>query len=309
MFLRKLLIILMGLFVVVPGGARAGESQDVLVTIRPVHSLVSSVLGDTAEAGLIIEGATSPHNFSLKPSQARSIQQADIIFWIGPALEASLKGPFENLPQTAQVVSLVEAPGLKKLSVREAAADDDHGHDHGHDHDHDEHGVDVHIWLNPDNAIAMVREIERVLSAAYPDKAATYKQNADSSVARLKALRDELSKELDGAKGASYAVYHDGFQYLENAYGLKFAGAVAANEDASASASHVAKLTKSLKEKNVRCLFSENWASPKLTKALAAELNANHNVLNIMGSQFPAGKDQYFETMRALGRDISACFK
>ncbi|MTH95121.1 zinc ABC transporter substrate-binding protein [Roseibium sp. RKSG952] len=126
--------------------AFADEAPKVVTTIKPVHSLAASIMQGVGEPELLINGAASPHGFSLKPSQAADIQSADLVFWIGPELTPSLQKPLQTLGEGADVVALIKAPGVKQLPFREDANfethdhDDDHGDDHGHGDDHaDEH--------------------------------------------------------------------------------------------------------------------------------------------------------------------------
>ncbi|MFN4206798.1 MAG: zinc ABC transporter substrate-binding protein [Agrobacterium albertimagni] len=124
----------------------AAAAPDVVVSIKPVHSLVASIMKGVGEPSLIVEGAASPHTYSLKPSNARALENADLVFWVGPGLEAFLEKPLEALPKNAKVVELEDAPGLTKLPFREGGAFEahDHGEDgeeaHAHGHDDHDHG-------------------------------------------------------------------------------------------------------------------------------------------------------------------------
>jgi zinc transport system substrate-binding protein len=113
----------------------------VVTSIKPVHSLVASVMQGVGEPSLIVDGAASPHNYALKPSQAQMLEQADVVFWVGHELEAFLEKPLETVGAKAKSVELIDAHDLVKLGYREGGAFEAHGHDdeaaHGHGHDHD----------------------------------------------------------------------------------------------------------------------------------------------------------------------------
>jgi zinc transport system substrate-binding protein len=116
----------------------------VVTSIKPVHSLVASVMQGVGEPSLIVDGAASPHNYALKPSQAQMLEQADVVFWVGHELEAFLEKPLETVGAKAKSVELIDAHDLVKLGYREGGTFEAHGHDdeaahdgHGHDHDHD----------------------------------------------------------------------------------------------------------------------------------------------------------------------------
>ena len=119
------------------GSAKADVK--VITSIKPVHSLVSAVMGDVASPKLIMEAGESPHTYSLKPSQARDLQNANIVFWMGNDIETFLEKPIKTVAKNATSVRLTETHGLKKLKFREGGTFDDHGHEDHDDHDHDKH--------------------------------------------------------------------------------------------------------------------------------------------------------------------------
>ena len=119
----------------------------VVASIKPIHSLVSAITEGIGEPILLVKGASSPHTYSLKPSQAKELQEADVIFWMGHDLEAFLENSIDNIAANAMTISLMESDKLTKFNFREGGTFDDHGHDdHGHDKhdDHDDHGDDKH---------------------------------------------------------------------------------------------------------------------------------------------------------------------
>src|SRR5690606_8723107 len=119
------------------GASAANAAPDIVVSIKPIHSLVSSIMQGVGEPALIVEGAASPHTFTMKPSSARAVQGADIVFWMGPGMEAFLEKPLEALASDATVVRLDDVEGLEKLPFREGGAFEAHDHrdDHAHSHD------------------------------------------------------------------------------------------------------------------------------------------------------------------------------
>ena len=126
--------------------AAATADVKVVASIKPVHSLVASVMQGVSEPSLLVKGTGSPHTYSLKPSQAKELQAADIVFWMGHDLEAFLENSIESIAKNAKAVALMDSHGLIKLNFREGGAFDAHGHGHddnGHDK-HDDHGDDKH---------------------------------------------------------------------------------------------------------------------------------------------------------------------
>ena len=135
----------------------ASALDGVVTSIKPIHSLVAGVMGDTGTPHLLVRGAASPHTFALRPSDARALENAKLVFWIGPMLETALDGAIDTLGAGATVVEFADIHDLVKLPLREGGAFETHDHDHDHeehgehehdeagDHDgHDDHHADAH---------------------------------------------------------------------------------------------------------------------------------------------------------------------
>ena len=189
----------------------------VVVSIKPIHSLVSYVMDGVGKPDLIVDGYNSPHGFSLKPSHAKMIEDADLIIWIGEDLEAFLEKPLDAIAKKAVNLEIMDLNGIKKLKFREKnifEGHDDHGHghkekehdDHGHkEKKHDDHGheghahgeYDPHLWLDPVNAKIIIKEIEKQLVKLDPNNSSKYKANSTKAQSELDNLTRDLKKELN----------------------------------------------------------------------------------------------------------------
>ena len=187
----------------------ANAEIKVVTSIKPIHSLASYLMDGVAKPDLIVDGYASPHGFALKPSHAKMLQNADIIFWVGEDLENFLEKPLKSIAKKAEKIELMEIKGLTKLKFRERnifEGHDDHGHkeddhddhakkeddhdDHGHD-DHDGHAhgeFDPHIWLDPINAKAMLNEMAEHLIENDPKNEAKYKNNLANALKEIDKL-------------------------------------------------------------------------------------------------------------------------
>ena len=297
-FLKKAII-----FVIAPLLFSFSAKADIKVvtTIKPLHSLISSVMEGVGEPSLIIEGTSNPHTFVFKPSHAQMLEEADIVFWIGEDLEAFMEKPLDSLADNATKISFMELSSIEKLKFREENIFDDHD-DHGHDdHDghedehegHDDHGhndhdghnhgeFDAHIWLDPSNAIKMVLEISHELSEADPDNAAKYEQNENKTIASLNNLIDEINSSIP--KDASYVVFHDAYQYFENRFGVSSAGALTLNPDVLPGAKQIDAIQDLIQDKNIKCIFSEPQYNPKIIETLAADMKISTGIMDPLGA-------------------------
>ena len=199
----------------------------VVASIKPIHSLVSSVMDGVGQPDVIVDGYNSPHGFSLKPSHAKMIENADLIIWVGEDLEAFLEKPLNTISKKAVNIEIMDLSGIKKLKFREKnifEGHDDHGHghnekkhdDHGHkeakhdDHGHDKHAHgehDPHVWLDPMNAKVIIKEIENQLVKLDPDNSSKYKANSKKAQSELDNLTKNIKSDLKG--NLRFVVFHD----------------------------------------------------------------------------------------------------
>jgi zinc transport system substrate-binding protein len=307
----------------------------VISSIKPVHSLVASVMQGVGEPALIVEGGASPHTYSLKPSQASALQDADVVFWVGHELEAFLEKPLETLGSKATAIALLDADGVTRLPFREGgpfeahAHEGEEGHDHGekadghsHDHDkeaagkkdhshaHDNHaheGLDAHAWLDPRNAAAFADVIAATLSEKDPANAATYASNAAALKQKLAALETEIAATLEPVKGKGFVVFHDAYQYFENRFGISASGSITVTPDVMPGAARVGEIRAKVKELGATCVFSEPQFEPKLVSVVIEGTNARTGVLDAEGGTEPAGTDQYFFLLRNIAKSLRDC--
>ena len=140
---RKLLTL--SVSAVLMGGTALADVPNVAVDIAPVHSLVARVMEGVGEPNLIVQPGASPHEYSLRPSEAAALQDADLIFWIGENLTPWMKDAVGTLATNASVTTLLETDGTTLLDFREGALFEAHDHDHGdEEHGHDDHGDEEH---------------------------------------------------------------------------------------------------------------------------------------------------------------------
>jgi zinc transport system substrate-binding protein len=291
----------------------------VVASIKPIHSLVSAVAQGIVEPTLLVKGAGSPHTYSLKPSQAKELQQADIVFWMGHDLEAFLENSIDNIAMNSIVVPLMESKELAKLNFREGGAFEDHGHDdhdkhddhddHGNDKhdDHDDHGADPHVWLDPINAIVLVEEIKKALISADPKNKPTYEANAKSTIYNLNELIEEIDAELKPVKGRGYIVFHDAYQYFENRFGVSAIGSITVSPEVLPGAERIRELQNKVKELDATCVFSEPQFKPKLVTTVTENTKAGTGVLDPLGASINDGPQLYFTLIRNMASSLKKC--
>ena len=295
----------------------------VVTTIKPVHSLLANVMKGVGEPALIIDGSTSPHNFTLKPSHAKLIEQADIIFWIGKDLETFMEKPLDSIVKNAKIVSFMEMNNIKKLKFREEnifehdeheeheghdeheehESHDEHDEPDGHDHAHGE--FDVHIWLDPSNAKEMVHEIAHELSDIDPANKDKYNANAEATSLALDELINNINQSIN--KDARFVVFHDAYQYFEKRFGISTSGALTLNTDVLPGAKQISDIQNIIKEKTIKCIFSEPQFNPKIIETIAKDTGIKTGIFDPLGANIKSDKDLYFKLINNLAKGLKNC--
>lgn len=293
-----------------PWAAFSAEPR-VVASIKPIHALVAGVMQGVGAPQLLIPGGASPHDYSLRPSDARAIAEAGVVFWVGPDLEGFLVKPLDNAKGKVRSAALLDAPEVTVLPLRQGGAWETHDHGHAaddHDHAHDRQANrDPHLWLDPVNAAAMVQRIAVVLSEIDPAHRADYERNGAALIERLDRLNQQLAVELAPIETRPYIVFHDAYQYLERRYGLDAVGSIVLHPEQRPSAQRVVEIQDRIRSLGVRCVFSEPQFQPALVATVIGDSGARQGVLDPLGAELPAGPDAYFLLLSALSDSLRNC--
>lgn len=290
--------------------ARPAAALEVVASIKPLHSLVAAVMAGTGAPALLLDGAASPHAYALRPSDAKALSAAQVVFLVGGGLETFLDKPLRSLGKGTAVVRMADLPGLTRLPPREGGVweeDGKHGHGHAHAHAHHKDAVDSHMWLDPLNAKVFVRAAADTLAARDPANAAAYAANAERTVAALESLDAEIGMTLRPLRGIPYLVFHDAYQYFEHRYAMTPAGAVSIDPERQPGARRLQQLRQRIREGGAACIFREPQFSPKLVEMLVEGLTARQGVLDPLGAALPAGPDMYPALLRGLAQGLRDC--
>ncbi|KQZ86751.1 zinc ABC transporter substrate-binding protein ZnuA [Pseudomonas sp. Root562] len=278
----------------------------VLTSIKPLQLIAAAVQDGVAIPEVLLPPGASPHNYALRPSDVRKVQSVDLLYWIGPDMEGFLPRVLNG--RTLPSVSVQVLPGMKLRHF----AEDNHSHAEEadeHDHDHRPGSLDAHLWLSPINARVIANKMAADLSAADPANAARYQSNLKAFDERLDALDVRLKKRLAGIEGKPYFVFHEAFDYFEDAYGLKHAGVFSVAAEVQPGAQHVAAMRARLQEVGKTCVFSEPPLRPRLAETLVAGLPVKLAELDALGGYTPATAQGYEQLLEKLGNDLAGCLE
>ena len=326
--------------------APANADVKVVTSIKPLHSLASYLMDGVGKPDLIVDGYASPHGFSMKPSHAKMLQNADLIFWIGEDLESFLEKPLSSIAKKAEKIELMEIKGLNVLKFRErnifdehdhddhAKKEDDHddhddhakkedNHDDHDDHDKKEDGHDDHDGWHDDHEGHAHGEYDPhiwldPLNAKVILKEMTEHliENDSKNASTYKSNLDKALKDIDKLtmevmtelnKSTSSIVFHDAYQYFEERFNVNILGAFTVNTDVMPGAEQLAEIREIIEHDKVKCIFSEPQFNPDIIKAVAKDMNIKTGVVDPLGATLNPGKDLYFDLIRNMSASFKGC--
>ena len=305
-----LLILVFAVFSLI---SSANSEVKVVASIKPIHSLVSYVMDGIGKPDLIVDGYNSPHSFSLKPSHAKMLENADLVIWIGEDLEAFLEKPLDTIAKKAKNIEVKDLKGIQKLEFREKNIFENHDDHKGHD-DHKEkddhkghaHGkYDPHVWLDPINAKVIIKEITKQLVQLDSKNSSAYKSNSKKALTDIDKLTQNIKKDLN--KDLRFVVFHDAYQYFEKRFGIQVLGALTVNTDIMPGAEQLSEIREVIEHEKVNCLFSEPQFNPAIIESIAKDTNVKIGVLDPLGASLDKGKNLYFDLIKNMASSFKGC--
>ncbi len=318
----------------------------VLTSIKPLQLIAAAVQDGAGAPEVLLPPGASPHHHALRPSDIRRLREAELFYWIGPDLEGFLGQPLKGRQAASLAVQELDGLHLRRFGEAHRHAEpahDEHaghaGHDHDHDHDHDHghaapagHGhppavqaahdhdhdhdhahrpgsLDAHLWLLPANARLIAVRMAADLAAADPANAARYQANLAAFEQRLAALDARLRARLAPLAGKPFFVFHEAFDYFEEAYGLQHAGVFAVSAEVQPGARHVAAMRERLQAAGPSCVFSEPPLRPRLAETLSAGLPVRLAELDALGFELKAEAGGYERLLENLGEGLAECLE
>lgn len=277
----------------------------IVASIAPIHGLTAAITEGAATPRLLLPAGASPHSFSLRPSDARAINRADLVVWVGPALENFLERPLGILAGKDRLLTLTSLKTLTLLRAR-GTDGDDQDHNHGHDHAHP-HGIDPHLWLAPGNARVIATAIADRLIRLDPSNASAYRENLTRTLAGIDRTERDIAVLLAPVQKTRFMTFHDAFQYFERAFGLNSAGWIAVDAARRPSAKRLSALRRTLRDSKARCLFSEPQFPSALMGTVAEGTDVRIATLDPLGADIDPGPAHWDAMMLALGRAFREC--
>ena len=324
------------LSVILWSGALKAEVPRVVADVAPIHSLVSMVMDGVGEPQLLIPQNMSPHHYSMRPSEAQALQEANLVVYVGHDMTPWLEPLFETVAASADALDLSEVDGVLRLSYREGPVFDDHeSHDHeeeghddheGYDHEeeghddheeegHDDHahhdhdGNDPHMWLDPLNAKVWLDAIASELGHIDPENSDRYTANAKSAKKQITRKMHHIEEHLAAIQARDFLVFHDAFQYFEKRFGVAAAGSISLGDASKPSSRRLRELKHFFDEQAINCVLAEPQYSSKLIDSVFGGYKPYIGVVDPIGIDLKPGQALYLELLENIALGIAQCVK
>ena len=295
------------------GSATQAANAAVVASLKPLGFIASAIADGVTETQVLLPDGASEHDYSLRPSDVKRLQGADLVVWIGPEMEAFMEKSVSNIPAAKQV-TIAQLKDVKPLLMK-GADDDDDEHDHDHDHGekgdaHHHHGdYNMHLWLSPEIARASAVAIHGKLVELMPQSRAKLDANLKDFEAQLASTETQVGNELAPLKGKGYFVFHDAYGYFEKQFGLTPLGHFTVNPEIQPGAQRLHEIRTQLVEQKATCVFAEPQFRPAVVESVARGTSVRMGTLDPLGTNIKLGKTSYSEFLNQLANQYASCLK
>ncbi|URL14088.1 zinc ABC transporter substrate-binding protein ZnuA [Pantoea ananatis] len=286
---------------------------DIVASIKPVGFIASAIADGVTPVEVLLPDGASEHDYALRPSDVKRLQNADLVVWVGPEMEAFMTKSAASLPEKKNL-EIVQISGVKPLLLRGGEDDDHHDHDDAeHDHDeahHHHHGeFNMHLWMSPEIAKKTAVAIHGKLLELMPQDKAKLDANLQHFEAELADTDKRIISQLAPFKDKGYFVFHDAYTYFEKHYGLSPTGHFTVNPEIQPGAQRLHQIRTQLVEKKAVCVFAEPQFRPAVIDAVARGTQVRKGTLDPLGTDISLGKDSYVKFLSQLSSQYETCLK
>ena len=281
----------------------AQSTPNVVVSIKPIHSIVSGLMKGVSRPQLLLESSDSAHTFHLKPSQLNLLSNADLVITIGDGFETGLKKTLRNIKVGSHII-VSEIDGLHLFYFRNP---DTNEMDKNEEHEHADN--DLHLWLDIDNMQKTAQYINEQLIKIDPNNSNTYETNLVKIHSRLNKLKSELQQQLAPFRSERYAIFSDTLQYFEKSFHFQKPVIITPYHGARLSIHRTLEARNKMKDLKIKCLLYGPENTSKKVNVLSEGLPIKALRIDILGAKLNAGSDQYFNLMKGLSSQLVECLE
>lgn len=278
--------------------APASAEVNVVTSIKPLELLVRAVATDEVQVTTLVPPGSSPHNYTIRPSQRRALENADLVFWVGPEMESFL-------------IRLLSADEFRNRTIALSGEDladgeQDEAQGHGHGHDHGE-GEDPHLWVDPALALDMTREIATALGAQDGTDQTAINQKLAEFETALAQKEESIRKQLAPAREIDIFAYHSALVRFAEHYDLELAGVLTLNPELSPGARHVAEVQDKLRDARHPCLLTEPQFNRQWWRSITQGLEVTFSTWDPLAMDIDATGSGYLDFQQSIADAVLKC--
>jgi len=312
-------------------------AANIVTSIKPLELIVKAVAGDDANVSTLVPAGSSPHSYTMKPSQRRALEQSDVIFWVGPEMETFLNRLLSGQEFKDRAVAFMgESEAALDPAHQEHGHGDEHKHkdhddhhDHGghrhdghHDH-HDDHsnhtnhagvhahdhgdGEDPHIWIDPALALDMAKQVHARLTTLEGMNPAKLDANLAQFEKKLATAEQDILERLKAAQHIGLFTYHDAFSRFAEHYGLTLDGVLTLNPELSPGARHIAEVQSKLQQANQPCLLTEPQFNRQWWRSITEGLDITFSTWDPLATDIESNADGYINFQYSIADAVAQC--
>ena len=283
----------------------AQSTLNVVVSIKPIHSIVTMLMDGVATPKLLLNSSNSAHTFHLKPSQIRMLSKSDLVITISNDFETGLRKALKNVKKDSHF----KVSSLNQLNILKSRGEDIYAANEEEEGNHADHTNDLHLWLDVDNMQLISKHISNLLIELDPANKAKYSENLLKANSELNKLKIKLQRQLEPFSSTRFAIFADTLQYFENNLNLKRPVIITPYHGERLSINRTLKAKKIIKDLNISCLIYGSEIRPNQVNVLSEGLTLKAFKIDILGAVYPAGSDQYFNLMKRISSQLASCLK
>ena len=275
----------------------AQSTPSIVVSIKPIHSIVTKIMDGVTKPELLLDSNSSAHTFHLKPSQIKMISNADLVIVISENFELGLRKALKNINEDSHL-KISELDQLLIHNSRGEAI---------YNKNEDSSKFDFHLWLDVNNMQLIATYISNIIIELDPKNKHIYSENLKELNLELDELKEQIKQQLAPFSSTSFAIYSDTLQYFEKSLELKRPVIITPFHGAGLSIKRTIDAKRKIKDLNISCLIYDTEVKAKQLRVLSEGLNLKSFKIDILGNEFTPGPDQYFNLMKKTSSQLSLC--
>ncbi|MEN4666894.1 zinc ABC transporter substrate-binding protein ZnuA [Pantoea agglomerans] len=284
---------------------------NVVASLKPIGFIAAAIADGVTPVDVLLPDGASEHDYSLRPSDAKRLKNADLVVWVGPEMEAFMAKSAAELPAQKNL-AMVNIDGVKPLLISGGEDEDEHTAEKSEEQDadahHHHHGeFNMHLWLSPEIARKTAVAIHGKLLELMPQDKAKLDANLQQFEVALADTDKRVSAQLAPVRNKGYFVFHDAYTYFEKQYGLSPTGHFTVNPEIQPGAQRLHQIRTQLVEQKAVCVFAEPQFRPAVIDAVARGTQVRKGTLDPLGTDISLAKDSYVKFLSQLSSQYESC--